>query len=103
MAEENKDSLGQVRPEGGPVGQELDAAGKSLAEALRVSFMILKVIMVVLAVLFLPGGRGALRFVQLGQERLALLFQRQLEFRGALLRLLCRRGQGTLQLARLLE
>jgi len=56
MAEENKDSMQQVSPEGGPVGQELDAAGKSLAEALRVSFMILKVIMVVLAVLFLLSG-----------------------------------------------
>ena len=35
---------------------ELDAAGKSLSEALRISFIILKVIMVVLVVIFLASG-----------------------------------------------
>ena len=34
----------------------LDAAGKSLADALRLSFTILKVIMVVLVILFLTSG-----------------------------------------------
>ncbi|MBN1127080.1 MAG: hypothetical protein JXA82_18910 [Sedimentisphaerales bacterium] len=35
---------------------ELDAAGKSLTDALRVSFVILKVIMIILVVLFLTSG-----------------------------------------------
>ncbi len=37
-------------------GDELDAASKSLSEALRISFIILKVIMIVLIVLFLASG-----------------------------------------------
>lgn len=37
-------------------GDELDAAGKSLSEALRISFIILKVIMVVLVIIFLASG-----------------------------------------------
>jgi len=37
-------------------GEQLDAAGKSLSEALRLSFAILKVIMVVLVVIFLASG-----------------------------------------------
>jgi modulator of FtsH protease HflK len=39
-----------------PTGNELDTAGKSLSEALRMSFVILKVIMVVLGVAFLASG-----------------------------------------------
>jgi len=39
-----------------PVREELDAAGKSLSEALRISFIILKVIMIVLIVAFLASG-----------------------------------------------
>ncbi len=35
---------------------DLDTAGKSLSEALRVSFIILKIIMIVLAVVFLASG-----------------------------------------------
>ncbi len=42
---------------GAPVGEgELDAAGKSLTDALRVSFVILKLIMVVLVILFFASG-----------------------------------------------
>lgn len=39
-----------------PIGQELDAASKSLSEALGISFAILKVIMVILIVAFLASG-----------------------------------------------
>ena len=39
-----------------PVGVELDAAGKSLSEALRISFIILKVIMIILVIGFLASG-----------------------------------------------
>ncbi|MHC4509065.1 MAG: SPFH domain-containing protein [Planctomycetota bacterium] len=52
--EENKDVL-PVGPET-PGGGELDAAGKSLSEALRISFIVLKVIMIVLVVAFLASG-----------------------------------------------
>jgi len=37
-------------------GEELDAAAKSLSEALRISFVILKVIMLVLIIIFLASG-----------------------------------------------
>jgi membrane protease subunit HflK len=37
-------------------GEELDAAGKSLSEALRTSFIILKIIMIVLVIVFLISG-----------------------------------------------
>jgi len=37
-------------------GEQLDAAGKSLSEALRISFAILKVIMLVLVAIFLASG-----------------------------------------------
>jgi regulator of protease activity HflC (stomatin/prohibitin superfamily) len=39
-----------------PAGDELDAAGRSLSEALRMSFVILKVIMIVLVIAFLASG-----------------------------------------------
>ena len=38
------------------VGDELDAAGKSLSEALRISFIVLKIIMIVLVIAFLASG-----------------------------------------------
>jgi membrane protease subunit HflK len=50
--------------------QALDAAGKSLAEALRLSFAILKVIMVILAVLF-----GASGFRMVGPDERALVLR----------------------------
>jgi membrane protease subunit HflK len=58
MAEQNnKDetSLDPVPP-ATPVGEELDAASRSLSEALRISFIILKVIMIILVVAFLASG-----------------------------------------------
>jgi len=58
MAEQNnKDetNLDPVPP-ATPVGEELDAASRSLSEALRISFIILKVIMIVLVVAFLASG-----------------------------------------------
>lgn len=46
----------QAQSPGNKTGEELDAAGKSLSEALRISFAILKVIMLVLVVIFLASG-----------------------------------------------
>jgi len=54
-------------------GKDLDAAGKSLAEALRVSFAILKVIMVVLVVVFLASG---FRSIEPDEQALVLRFGR---------------------------
>jgi len=58
MTEEDKQNDKDLQPEtpdkSKPV--ELDAAGKSLSEALRISFVILKVIMVVLIIAFLASG-----------------------------------------------
>lgn len=53
-----------------PAGDELDAAGKSLSEALRMSFIILKVIMVVLIVAFLASG-----FETVGSNEQALVLR----------------------------
>jgi len=53
-----------------PVGDELDAAGKSLSEALRMSFIILKVIMIVLIVAFLASG-----FETVGSNEQALVLR----------------------------
>ena len=50
---------------------DLDAAGKSLAEALRVSFLILKLIMAVLVVLFITSG---IFRVQENEKALVLIF-----------------------------
>ena len=58
MAELNnrdKDNLSPA-PEASPAGEEFDAGTKSLSEALRISFVILKVIMIVLIVAFLASG-----------------------------------------------
>jgi membrane protease subunit HflK len=54
-----------------PAADELDSAGKSLSEALRVSFIILKVIMVVLVLAFLVSG---LRKVGSDEKALVLRF-----------------------------
>jgi membrane protease subunit HflK len=58
MDEQNRESNEnlQVQSHGNKTGEELDAAGKSLSEALRISFAILKVIMLVLVVIFLASG-----------------------------------------------
>jgi membrane protease subunit HflK len=58
MTAENKNTNNGLGPEppAKSAGEELDAGGKSLSEALRVSFIILKVIMIVLVVAFLVSG-----------------------------------------------
>jgi membrane protease subunit HflK len=53
-----------------PAGDELDAASKSLSEALGTSFIILKVIMIVLIVAFLASG-----FETVGSEEQALVLR----------------------------
>jgi len=50
--------------------KELDAAGKSLSEALRISFIILKVIMVVLVLAFLASG-----FKTVGSDEKAIVLR----------------------------
>ncbi|MHC4168409.1 MAG: protease modulator HflK [Planctomycetota bacterium] len=66
--EDNKD-LNPV-PEATSAGEELDAASKSLSEALRISFIILKVIMIVLIVAFLASG-----FETVGSDEQAIVLQ----------------------------
>jgi membrane protease subunit HflK len=56
---------------GKSAGGELDAAGKALSEALRISFFVLKVIMVVLIVVFLASG---FRMVESDEQALVLRF-----------------------------
>ena len=53
-----------------PAGDELGAAEKSLSEALRISFVILKVIMLVLVIFFLISG-----FRTVGSDELALVLR----------------------------
>lgn len=64
----NKDN--SVTDEVGPVA-ELDTAGKALSDALGISFVILKVIMVVLIILFLVSG---FRTVEPDEQALVLRF-----------------------------
>jgi hypothetical protein len=67
--QDNKDLIPkapQIRPR-----EEFDAAGKSLSEALGISFIILKVIMVVLVIIFLASG---LRTVGSNEQALVLRF-----------------------------
>ncbi len=52
------------------LGEKLDAAGKSLSEALRISFAVLKVIMVVLVIVFLASG-----FKTVGPDEKALVLR----------------------------
>ncbi len=61
MAEENKTQY----------GNEFDAAGKSLYDALRISFVILKIIMAVLLVIFLASG---FKTVEHDEQALVLRF-----------------------------
>lgn len=53
-----------------PAAPELDAAGKSLSEALRISFIILKIIMIVLVVAFLASG-----FETVGSDEQAIVLR----------------------------
>jgi membrane protease subunit HflK len=57
-------------PQPEPPREELDAAGKSLADALRISFAILKVIMIVLVIAFLASG-----FKTVGSDEKALVLR----------------------------
>ncbi len=56
---------------GNNTGQQLDAAGKSLLEAMRISFFILKIIMLVLIILFLASG---FRMVEPDEQAIVLRF-----------------------------
>jgi len=72
MTEQGPENEKDIQPQqASPVGEELDAAGKSLSDALRISFSILKVIMVVLIIIFLASG---FRTVESGQRALVLRF-----------------------------
>ncbi|MEK7993115.1 MAG: protease modulator HflK [Planctomycetota bacterium] len=66
--EKDKDQLAGASQR--PAGDELDAAGKSLSEALGISFVILKVIMVVLVVAFLASG-----FETVGSDEQAIVLR----------------------------
>jgi len=66
--QENKDTQNAKRET--QYDTELDAAGKSLSEALRVSFIILKIIMVVLIIIFLASG-----FRTVGPDEQALVLR----------------------------
>src|SRR4030042_1988821 len=77
MTEKNKNSRDEIQPSNTQAGQgikhvdELDAAGKSLSEALRISFVILKIIMIVLVGVFLASG---FRTVGPDEEAIVLRF-----------------------------
>ena len=54
ISENNKDLPPKAPKKSG--ADELDAAGKSLSDALRISFIILKIIMIILVIAFLASG-----------------------------------------------
>ncbi len=54
MTEQNKETTNTISDK--QYSDQLDAAGKSLSEALRISFVILKIFMIVLVILFLASG-----------------------------------------------
>ena len=66
---EEHEHSGPASPEG-VGGEGLDAAGKYLSEALRISFITLKIIMIVLVVVFLASG-----FRTVGPDEKALVLQ----------------------------
>ena len=72
MADHNHENTEdtQAQTPGQQPGEELDAAGKSLSEALRISFVILKVIMVALVIFFLASG-----FRTVGSDEQALVLR----------------------------
>jgi len=69
MTEQNKDTQNAISNK--QYGNQLDAAGKSLSEALRISFVILKIIMIALVFLFLASG---FRTIGSDEEALVLRF-----------------------------
>jgi len=75
MTEQSYENNQDLQPQSprNPAGGELDVAGKSLFEALRISFIILKIIMIVLVVLFLASG---FRTVGPDEQALVLRFGR---------------------------
>jgi len=75
MTEQNQGNDKDLRPESpkGRLGDELDAAGRSLSEALRISFIILKIIMIVLVIVFFASG---FRTVGPDEQALVLRFGR---------------------------
>ena len=73
MAEHNQQNIEDSRHQAAqsePAVEELDAAGKSLVEALRISFNVLKVIMAVLVIVFLASG-----FFTVGHDEQALVLR----------------------------
>ena len=69
----NKDNIGLAQNSKSPervVSGELDAAGESLYEALRISFVVLKIIMALLIVVFLASG-----FRTVGSDEQALVLR----------------------------
>jgi len=73
MHEHNHHNNEVIKPQlpGRAAGDEFDAAGKSMSEALRISFVILKIIMVVLVVVFIASG---FRTVEPDEQALVLRF-----------------------------
>ncbi len=69
MTEQNKDTKNTISNK--QYSDHLDAAGKSLSEALRISFVILKIIMIVLVIVFLASG---FRVVESDEKALVLRF-----------------------------
>jgi len=72
MAKEDKQGNKDLQPQAPDksASEDLDAAGKSLSEALRISFIVLKVIMIVLVVAFLVSG-----FKTVGSDEQALVLR----------------------------
>jgi len=73
MEEKDNDNKYESHPDVSPEGviTELDAGSKSLSEALRLSFIILKIVMAVLVIIFLASG---FRTVESGERALVLRF-----------------------------
>ncbi len=72
MEEEDKTNNTDLQPQAPDkfMGEDFDAAGRSLSEALRISFIILKVIMAVLILAFLASG-----FKTVGSDEQALVLR----------------------------
>jgi len=72
MTKQNKENNKNLPSKPPPTftGEELDASGKSLSDALRISFVILKIIMIVLIIAFLASG-----FKTVGSDEQALVLR----------------------------
>jgi membrane protease subunit HflK len=72
MTDENLKNTNLVpQSPGNETADELDEAGRSLAEALKISFIVLKIIMVVLVLIFLFSG---IKTVEPGERALVMRF-----------------------------